>query len=374
MKLILSFVFASIVFTSCTKKKNISEKSSIEGFLFGLTQVYTIRDFATDIAEKNLIPKYKDLRTSCENLVLTAQEFEISPNLINLNKFQTAWNNTFILFKELEWAYMGPAFIPTNAYIYFEGFTKASPISVSLIESRISLNQSPSGVKSSGLDALEYLLFKSNSSTVLNEMQSQTFRREYARKIAQDVLNSAVLLVNGWDEGDKNSFYYDFTLKKASSSYYSSNRDVLNEITNQHIFLLNTIVDIKVAEPAGLRAINFGNKDPNKVECPYANCSLESIQANLLGLENVNSIAFSKLLKSRLPGIELRYAQILNETQKEIENLKLTQQSLKQSISNNQISAIDKVLQKLKILRAFINTEIISALGGTVGISTNDGD
>ncbi|MCW7470248.1 imelysin family protein [Leptospira kanakyensis] len=369
---ILTFGFYILLYNCGVNSDKTSERAQILGLVDTYLRTYSTSSLLSDVTNKLIIPKYTNLDTKVSALQTAATTYTTNPDVTNLNLVRNAWIETDLAYREIEWAYFGPAYIPYNVYLFLDSFSKSFPIDPTAIESKITSNLAPNGLRVDGLDTAEYLLFKDNITTT-NTAFADTNRKTYLNKLIQDIKTQTGLLLFHWDKSRSSSFYYSFTNAGKGSRDYPNTKDGLTELTNQMVFFCNTIVDIKIAEPSGLRATNLGVKDITKVETPYANLSLDSLLRNLQGFSDLGDVGFYKFLSLRSETVTPRLQSQIKTTTTAV-NLVKTKYGTFQNAILTGGSDVELMLNEFKKLRVLISTEVISALGGTIGVSSNDGD
>lgn len=368
----LIYSFYVLLLNCGSPSDNASKKAQILGLVDTYLKTYTTSSLLLDIANNLMIPKYTNLDNKVSSLQTAASTYIANPDVTNLTSVRNAWTDAYLSYKQVEWAYFGPANIPNNVYLYLDSFSRSFPIDTSSIESKITANSAPNGLRVDGFDAVEYLLFKDNANTT-NTAFADVNRRTYLTKLIQDLKNQTGLLTFNWNKSRNNSFYYSFTNAGKGSRDYPNTKDALTELTNQMVFFCNTIVDIKIAEPSGLRATNLGVKDINKVETPYANLSLDSLIQNLQGFSDIGEAGFYKFLSLRSETVVPRLKEQISLTTASVNSIKSKHGTFQTAITSGG-NDVELMLNEFKKLRILISTEVISSLGGTIGVSSNDGD
>lgn len=364
--------FYLLLYSCAVQSDKASEKAEILGLVDTYLKTYTTSSLLADISNNLIIPKYNNLDSKISALQTAAATYTATPDVTNLNLVRNAWIEADFAYRQIEWAYFGPAYIPYNVYLYLDSFSRAFPIDPTSIESKITSNLAPNGLRVDGLDAVEYLLFKDNVGTT-NTAFADTNRKTYLTKLIQDIKTQTSLLLFHWDKSRTSSFYYSFTNAGKGSRDYPNTKDGLTELTNQIVFFCNTIVDIKIAEPSGLRVTNLGVKDITKVETPYANLSLDSLLQNLQGLSDLGDVGLYRFLGLRSETVVPRLKEQIKVTSASVTSLKTKYGTFQNAITTGG-SDVELMLNEFKKLRVLITTEVISSLGGTIGVSSNDGD
>ncbi|PJZ82342.1 imelysin family protein [Leptospira meyeri] len=364
--------FYIFLFNCGIQSDGASEKAQILGLVDNYLRTYTTSSLLLDISNNLIIPKYTNLDNKVSALQTAATTYVATPDATNLNLVKNAWIEADLAYRQIEWTYFGPAYIPYNVYLYLDSFSKSFPIDPTSIESKITSNLAPNGLRVDGLDAVEYLLFKDNVTTT-NAAFADANRKTYLTKLIQDIKTQTGLLIFHWDKSRSSSFYYTFTNAGKGSREYPNTKDGLTELTNQMVFFCNTIVDIKIAEPSGLRATNLGVKDITKVETPYANLSLDSLLQNLQGFSDIGDAGLYKFLALRSETVVPRLQEQIKTTSSSVNSVKTKYGTFQNAITTGN-QDVELMLSEFKKLRVLISTELISALGGTIGVSSNDGD
>ncbi|TGL90970.1 imelysin [Leptospira congkakensis] len=369
---ILTFGFYILLYNCGANSDKASERAQILGLVDTYFRTYSTSSLLSDITNKLIIPKYTNLDTKVSALQTATTTYTANPDVTNLNAVRNAWIEADLAYREIEWAYFGPAYIPYNVYLYLDSFSRSFPIDPTAIESKITSNLTPNGLRVDGLDAAEYLLFKDNTTTT-NAAFADNNRKNYLNKLIQDIKTQTGLLLIHWDKSKSSSFYYSFTNAGKGSREYPNTKDGLTELTNQMVFFCNTIVDIKIAEPSGLRATNLGVKDITKVETPYANLALDSLLKNLQGFSDLGEAGFYQFLALRSETVTPRLKTQIRTTTTAVTLVKTKYGTFQNAILTGG-SDVELMLNEFKKLRVLISTEVISSLGGTIGVSSNDGD
>lgn len=369
---IIFYSFYILLINCGTKPGQSSDNAQILGLVDTYFRNYSTSSLLLDISNNLILPKYTNLNNKITNLQTAANAYVTTTDVTNLTNVRNAWMEADLAYRQIEWAYFGPASIPYNVYLYLDSFTRSYPIDPTSIESKITSNLAPTGLRVDGMDAIEYLLFKDNVTTT-NTAFADTNRKTYLTKLIQDIKTQSGLLLYHWDKSRSSSFYNSFTSAGKGSVDYPNTKDGLTEITNQLVFFCNTMIDIKIAEPSGLRATNLGVKDITKVETPYANLSLDSLVQNLQGISDLGDVGLYRFLSLRNESIVPRLQEQIRTTTESVNSLKTKYGTFQNAITNGN-QDVESMLGEFKKLRVIINTELISSLGGTIGASTNDGD
>jgi predicted lipoprotein len=156
-------------------------------------------------------------------------------------------------------------------------------------------------VNGRSLAAIEYLLFYDAADNGCNQFSEinargtwrmippdELFKRkaEYASSAAEDVLASAVRLVNAWEPG-KDDFRGQLVSAGAQSSVFRSEQHALNAINVGLFYLEKEIKDDKLGTPMGLSEECPAMTCPDRLESRYARISTDHLRANLRGFRRL---------------------------------------------------------------------------------------
>jgi uncharacterized protein len=156
-------------------------------------------------------------------------------------------------------------------------------------------------VNGRSLAAIEYLLFydaADNGCNQFSEINARgtwraipldelfTRKAEYAASAAEDVLASAVRLVNAWEPG-KHDFRGQLLSAGAGSSVFPSEQQALNAINVGLFYLEKQLKDDKLGTPMGLSEDCPAMTCPDRLESRYARISTDHLRANLRGFRRL---------------------------------------------------------------------------------------
>ncbi len=384
MKSINPILFALILLT-CQKQHNkATEGSNIQGALLTLATVFRTSDFLKNTAENVILPSYQRLQTETKSFQNICTSFKTNPTTNTLNEIRGQWRIVWKEVKKVEVYRFGPAENVLNGYGQLESYTQKLPISPAEIESAIGSNSIPFGVKKSGWGAVEYLLFSGiGGNFSLNQFQTDPNRATYLCRIADKMVTVSDFLTDSWKKETAENFYHLFLSPGSSESPYGSQADVVDELMNQSIFLLTTIIDTKLGLPSGLLASSHGVENWNQRENPYAEASIESVRSNLESvlfimqgdLNGNTNKGFSKILESKGSGLGIEIETEIQNTIRMIDGLQSNSLYFGlQSSFVNQNKVFRDIFESVRKIRIQFSTGVTSALGTTVGVSSNDGD
>ncbi|WP_411823126.1 imelysin family protein [Leptospira sp. 'Mane'] len=380
-----NLILIPLILLSCQKhKNNATEDASLQGSLLTLATVFKTSDFLKNTAENVILISYQKVQTETKVFQNICTTFKTNPNTNSLNEIRLQWKIVWKEVKRIEIYRFGPAENVLNGYGQLESFTQKLPISPSEIESAINSNSIPFGVKKSGWGAIEYLLFSGIGGVFsLNQFQTDPNRGNYLCKIADKMVSVSDFLVNSWSKETTDNFYIQFLSPGSSGSSYESQADVVDELMNQSIFLLTSVIDTKLGLPSGLLASSHGMENWSQRENPYAESSLESVRSNLEsilfimqgGLNGSTGKGFTKVLQSKGSTLGTEIETEIQSAIKLIDSLQYESGYLSlHSAFTDRNKSFRELFESARKLRILFSTGVTSALGTTVGVSSNDGD
>lgn len=302
-----------------------------------------------------------------------AQAFAVAPTLQNLQVLQQQWIATQQAWQTCEPINVGDvreSFINTkiNSWPantgFIEGFIAGSDeLNEAFIHSK--------GTTSKGLPTLEYLLFGSDNTTVLQQLTGTPRRMQYLTAVAADLNTNAIAIKDQWL-----SYESGFTGSTGLAIDGSTNL-LVNALLEYEEFIKND----KVGAPLGKKTNNIAQ--PGSVESALSNTSIPHILHNLDGidamlngtytgdsgnglytyLDAVDPMENGTKLSDRIKGqivLCRNAANTINGT-------------LEEAVVNNP-TQVDALYLEMKKLTVLLKVDMTSILGVTVTFTDNDGD
>jgi uncharacterized protein len=224
------------------------------------------------------------------------------------------------------------------------------------------------GAASKGLPAIEAQLFDPDVLARFDPADPIGARRcALVQELAIDASEHAAALVGAWtgDYGDQ--------LADPPNERYENDRAAESEIVNGIIALLQLVDDAKLAVPLGNK--NNGQAQPELVESPYADTSLDAIATNLATVRALYVGADEGLGLQDLVRDPMLDESIVSGLDDADTYVAAVPQPLDDTVSNtaNALKVADAITQ-VKNLRRLFSADLAQQLGVTVTISDNDGD
>lgn len=376
--------------TSSSAGANYGEQANVTPPTTPPSSEFNETKLLTNLSDNVIAPAYQAFSEQTAAAHQVINNYCQAQSSALLTQAQTSWRDAMAQWQQIEMMQIGPltensSTLRNNIYswpvvsscgvdqdvMYFEqGVINTTPYDIT---ARTSTRR--------GLDALEYLLFNQNTAhscstqkDILNtwadksDAQRITARCNFAVEVANDLNNSASLLVALWS-GENG---YGQVLQNAGqeNNKYATAHDGVNALSDALFYLDKMTKDEKLATPLGLFSNSCGGVGsvcPENVESPYSDNSIDNLINNLIGFKALfngqgidaqNTLGFDDYL------IEVNDSATATKMQADVDaainELQSYNQSLAQSISQDTASAeathgkVKQVTDQLKV--DFINS------------------
>lgn len=249
---ICSFV---LLFSSCDKSKENNDPCQSD---FDQNAMFT------NIADNIIIPDYKTLSTSLDEMTNKIQLLIEAPNESKLLDAQSSFRETYYNWQRVALYSFGPAeseMLREN-FNYFPANT--SQIDQRILDNDFEFNQIESYDK--GLPAVDYLLYgiggESNSQQLDFINQNQSSLELYFNEISFMMNESIQKVIQDWEV-----FYRDQFIENIGTAEGTSMSLLINNFNKQYELIKRD----KIGIPAGIFTLNIPN--PTKVEAYYSQIS-----------------------------------------------------------------------------------------------------
>lgn len=222
-----------------------------------------------------------------------------------------------------------------------------------------------------GLGAVEYLLFAPDAIELLSDPSS--VRCEYLASLGRVVESESNALVAAWTEGeDGGPPYKDFLTGRSDSSLLAG--QAVAEVVRTQVFLIRTIVDMRLASALGLRE---GGADLAAIPGGNGRNALSDLRNQVLGMRDM----YIGYEESEVLGISDLVKELSKETdermrgnfERSLAAIDSVDMPLRTAILERP-ERVRPVYDSLQELQRTLSTEVVSLLGVSVGFSDTDGD
>ena len=221
-----------------------------------------------------------------------------------------------------------------------------------------------------GLGAIEYLLFGGDALARLSAPDSP--RCNYLAALGRVIQSEADAVLGEWVAGDDGKpAYSDFFTGRSRSSLLPG--QAVAELVRTQVFLLRTIVDMRLASALGL---GEGGPDPLAIPGGAGLNALDDLRNEILGMRDVYLG-----LEPDGGGISALVSPLSAETDERMrDNFAASLSAIHAVEGPLNVAVVERprqvraVYDSLSVLQRTLNTEVVSLLGVSVGFSDTDGD
>lgn len=352
-KHLLLILLLSLSVFSCKKKdKNPADDFDRSGML-------------TNYNDNQISPGFASLETKFTSLNQASIQFASTLDAASLSDLKVQWKECYLFWQTMKVYCFG-----TDAGVKLKTSLSYFPVDTAKINTNISnqvSNLDSSAYKAEiGLNAIDYLLFHSDESTILQEF-SDPKRQAYLKKISAKMLIDVQQAKTAWAS-------YSNAFKSANGNDANSSLSIMvNEFNKDYELVKNA----KVGIPLGKQSLNI--KRPDYVEARYSAISAELVKANLDGLtacfQGGSGLGFDDYLTKldKKVGDQLLSDNIVQQLNASAAKAASFSASLENEIMNND-TEVDALYQLLQALVPEIKTDMPSAFGVFITYNDTDGD
>ena len=323
------------------------------------------------VTDNVIVPRYEALASETDALRGALAGACASPSDATLTAARDAWRRAVAAWAQSEASGVGPAQDRRSASRIAWPIVQPERIDA-LIADRPDLTADAAGGEISstqrGLWAVEHVLFAADAPVGL---ASGSGRCAYLAAVAQVAADEASALLDEWrvaKDGGGPPYKDYFTARSAQGLITS---DAVAELVRTQVFLIRTIVDMRLAGAMGLR----GEPDPSAIPGGAAENALADLRNQIEGMRAVYEGAddghgLAALVAPRSADADARVRERFAASSAAMDALGAP---LRQATAERSPEA-QALLQALMDLQTTLSTEVVSLLGVSVGFSDADGD
>lgn len=326
------------------------------------------------LTDSIIVPGYEavareagDLRQSLDNLCA-------GPSEATLSDARQAWRDVRAPWMRSEATWFGPVMERRSKSIMDWPEVRPERIEAMLTNAPATTDDAVRHTLAStqrGLGAIEYLLFAPDAIELLSDTSSA--RCDYLAALGRVVESESGALVAAWTEGEGiTPAYKDFLTGRSDSSLLEG--QAVAEVVRTQVFLIRTIVDMRLASALGLRE---GGPDLAAIPGGNGQNALSDLRNQVLGMrdmyighEESESLGISDLVKELSTEADGRMRANFDSSLAAIDAVGMP---LRTAILE-QPGQVTPVYDSLRELQRSLSTEVVSLLGVSVGFSDTDGD
>jgi uncharacterized protein len=364
-KSFIIFSLALVSLTSCIKKP--SEKSFAEDDSFNK------QEMLTNISDQVIIPAYNDFKDKLTQLSSNFNSFKTSGSSADFTLVKNSFRNAYTSYQYISTFEFGPA---ENVAVrsHFNVFpTDTIQIKSNFLNGGYNLS-TLTNLDAKGFPALDFLFYspRKTENEIINSFNDIRLKN-YVDDLLKDMSTRITSVINGWNEGYRNSFTKSLGTDVGSS---------LGFLINQINYDFEIIKNAKIGIPLGKKSM--GALLPEHVEAFYCGESLFFIKEHLDAIENIylgRSLtgADGKGFDDYLEHLNIQHngttlnSAIKNQFENVRSKLKILQNPFSTQIATNgsQVEAAYTEILKLLVL---LKTDLPSNLGVVITYQDGDGD
>lgn len=279
----------------------------------GRPRAEVTRELLASLAERVILPTYRELATATEALASATAAYAESGSSEDRAAAQEAWRTAMEVVQRAELMQVGPAGMQTSEVLGGMGYRDAIYAWPAVNRCRIdvitqqgqygeltALAAQPLFVRS--LAALDYLLFFEPPQHACSPGASVTVddaawnalgadairqrRADYAHAVAQLVDQSADALLAAWEPAQGN-FAGQLAGAGESGSIYPTTQAALNAVFVAMFYLDKVTKDLKLGAPAARNDRCMASSCPEQLESQWAGRSIEHVLPNLVAFQQL---------------------------------------------------------------------------------------
>jgi predicted lipoprotein len=339
-----------------------------------------------NIGNNIILPGYQSLVTSVDILDSSIIDFNAGPDSAKLSHLRSSFKTAYTTWQSVsEYNYFGPAADAQPVLSSLNIF----PTSSTTIENNISTsNYNVNGVGNAaakGFPALDYLLFSTDSATLLINYTTGTNavnRQKYLAAVSADIRAEANAVLNAWEPGGGN--YINTFVSGTGNSISSSLGLLINSIDQDLELLKNDRLGIPLGK------IPIGSSlpiAPTEVEAYHSGISVQLALAQLTTIQGIylgtaeqgNGLGLNNYLTAVEQQKGLKYnGGLLSDTIKVafttgITDLQAVPDPLATTIQTSTTNA-NTAFAQMQYLVALLKTDLPSDLMVSINYGDTDGD
>ena len=320
------------------------------------------------ITDDVIVPSYEALASETAALSDAVDALCAAPSDAVMNDAREAWRGARVAWARSEASGLGPVLDRRSTSVIawavvqperIDAFLAANPsVTTDVVRNNISSTQR-------GLGGIEYVLFAGDAQSL---HAAGPGRCSYLIAATQVVADEAAGILDDWAVGG-GSPYKDYFTGRSAEPLDTS--EAVAEVVRTQVFLIRTIVDMRLAEALGLR----GDADPTAIPGGGGQHALAELRNQVLGMRDVYEGAEGGLGISALivPLSEDTDERVRAHFEASLAAIDAVDGSLREATAEGSEQAL-AVYEELMALQDTLSTEVVSLLGVSVGFSDADGD
>ena len=332
------------------------------------------KEVLISLTDSLIVPGYEAASDAAHELRNALDNLCSGPSDSALSEAQQAWRDARAPWMRSEATWFGPVMDRRSVRLVdwpqieperIEAILdRDAPITEDDVQNRLASTQR-------GLGAIEYLLFSDDSLEPLQDPSSA--RCDYLTALGRVVESESNAILAEWNiERNGLSVYSSFFTSRSDSSLTAD--QAVAELVRTQVFLIRTIVDMRLAGALGLRD---GEPDPSAIPGGNGYNALSDLRNEILGMRDMY-VGHEESGGSGISDIVLGLSSETDERMREhftnaLAAIDAVGPPLRVAIEERP-EQVRAAYDRLSELQRTLNTEVVSLLGVSVGFSDTDGD
>ena len=321
-----------------------------------------------------IVPGYTELAEESTGLRSSLEGLCSGLNEESLERARQSWRDMGRVWLRSQSTWFGP--VMDRRTVGLVGWPEVEPDRIeSLLSERPGLSDDDVRYTLSssqrGLGAVEYLLYGGDT---LGKLSADTNRCDYLVTLGRVIEDETAAVLNEWtvkrDEGEGS--YSGFFTGRASASLIT--KQAVAELVRTQVFLIRTIVDMRLASALGLRE---SGQDLSAIPGGEGRNALADLRNQVLGIRDMyeghdseEGQGISDIVRGQSEETD---GKMLGHFSAAMSAIDAVEGPLKEAIVERP-EQVRAVYDRLDELQVTLNTEVVSQLAVAVGFSDTDGD
>ena len=330
------------------------------------------------MAEGLIVPAWEEASQKAATLDQSLIELCQEPTSARLETVRTKWREARLALRRTETFWFGP-FAMRRSYSVVDW----SPVSPRRIEAMLADRESmtPDDVRfflsstQTGFGAIEYVIFRDDSAVVESLSGEDSITCQYVVSLGGVIAEETAQVLAEWTEGtDDRPPYVD--LFRGTATVNDHMVDGVASSVRAMTFLVQEIANLKLGLALGAGG---GAADPTAINDQGGHNSIAEFRAQLeaaqdayLGPESSEGrrAGIGSMVAAVSPETDIR---VIEAFEKALASLETLREPLRETIQDDPTAALE-AHARIDELARILGTEVVGALGVSLGFSDNDGD
>ncbi len=332
------------------------------------------KEVLISLTDSIIVPGYEAVSARAGELSRELESLCAGPSAAALDRAKQAWRDARAPWMRSEATWFGPVMDRRSVRLIDWPQVEPERIEAMLAGDAATTEDDVQNLLAStqrGLGAIEYVLFDAGPEGTMPEPAA--VRCEYLTALGRVVEAESAGVLDHWKvKRNGGPPYKDFFTGRSDSSLVAE--QAVAELVRTQVFLIRTIVDMRLAEAIGLREAGDG---PSAIPGGEGYNALDDLRNEVLGMrdmylghEESDGLGISDLVLGLSAETDERMRKHFDDS---ITAIDAVGPPLREAIEERP-AQVREVYDRLAELQRTLSTEVVSLLGVSVGFSDTDGD